>query len=79
MNSIAEQSRFAAAVLRLLLQVNCRPLRGIEVYIDDGDPKHVSIYVPHDDHWVVSGFDLDEPTTEAEFDPAPWVEAIEGN
>jgi hypothetical protein len=79
MSSIGELSRFAAAHLRLLLAVDCRPLREVEVYVDDEDPKHVSIYVPDGNgHWAVACFELDEPTTEDEFDPAPWIAAIEG-
>jgi hypothetical protein len=79
MNSIDEESRFAGAVLRLLLAVDCRQLHDVEVFLDDEDPRHVSIYVPDGrGHWAVSGFDLDKPSSEAEFDATPWIEAIEG-
>src|SRR4051794_40855386 len=80
MNSLAEECRFAAALLRLILAVDCRPLRGVEVFLDDADRKHISIYVPDGrGHWAVAGFDLDDPQAADTFDAATWIAAIEGD
>jgi hypothetical protein len=75
---IKELRSFNAAHLRLLLKVKHRPLRDVEMYLDDEAPQHVSIYCPDGfGHWEVVSFQLAEPSSEATFDPAPWIKMLE--